>query len=230
MKITKARLKEIIKEELQSEVIGTFFAAKAKKAKKEADKKKKEKKSNLTQQEPSDKKLKEGPDFTDMQNLARQIGKAKAKAEKDPSFLQKLLAKLAELAKELQEAELRIVDDCEDGEGKMADSQLNRIADLAVMIDEMVDDDTNLPEWVESKITKAQDYMSAVMNYMKGEMADAQEEMMREEEERETTPAQRKKIKDRAEKIKPSTIKQYGEEEGTSAAFGIATDQVLGET
>ena len=41
MKITKARLKEIIQEELQSEVIGTFFAAKAKK---EADKKKKEEK------------------------------------------------------------------------------------------------------------------------------------------------------------------------------------------
>ena len=116
------------------------------------------------------------------------------------------------------------------GEGAMADSQLNRIADLAMMIDEMVSDETNLPEWVESKITKAQDYMSAVMNYMKGEMADAQEEMMREEEERETTPAQRKKIKKRAEEIKPSTIKQYGKKEGTSAAFGIATDQVLGET
>ena len=71
--------------------------------------------------------------------------------------------------------------DYEDGEGAMADSQLNRIADLATMIDEMVDDDTNLPEWVESKITKAQDYMSAVMNYMKGEQADAQEDMMEEE-------------------------------------------------
>ena len=38
MKITKARLKEIIQEELQSEVIGLAFAAKAKK---EADKEKK---------------------------------------------------------------------------------------------------------------------------------------------------------------------------------------------
>ena len=116
------------------------------------------------------------------------------------------------------------------GEGSMADSQLNRISDLAMMIDEMVSDETNLPEWVESKITKSLDYMSAVMNYMKGEMADAQEEMMREEEERETTPAQRKKIKKRAKEIKPSTIKQYGKKEGTSAAFAIATDQVLGET
>lgn len=166
MKITKARLKEIIQEELQSEVFGTYLAAEAR-AKKSADKKK------------------ERTDYGDMQDLAREMDKVKEKAEKDPSFLKKLLAKLAELAKELQEVELRIVDDCEDsdgdGEGKMADSQLNRIADLATMIDEMVDDDTNLPEWVESKITKAQDYMSAVMNYMKGKQADAKEEMIDEE-------------------------------------------------
>ena len=167
MKITKARLKELIKEELQSEVIGLAFAAKAKKKKEE-------------------------------------------KKDSDKEKLQK-------------EGGYR-------GEGAMADSQLNRIADLAVMIDDLVSDESNLPEWVESKITKAQDYMSAVLNYMKGEIADAQEEMMREEEERETTPAQRQRIKDRAEEIKPSTIKQYGKKEGTSAAFGIATDQVLGET
>tara|TARA_R100001510_G_C7638278_1_gene196125 strand:- start:717 stop:1220 length:504 start_codon:yes stop_codon:yes gene_type:complete len=167
MKITKARLKELIKEELQSEVIGLAFAAKAKKKKEE-------------------------------------------KKDSDKEKLQK-------------EGGYR-------GEGAMADSQLNRIADLAVMIDDLVSDESNLPEWVESKITKAQDYMSAVLNYMKGEIADAQEEMMREEEERKTTPAQRERIKDRAEEIKPSTIKQYGKKEGTSAAFGIATDQVLGET
>lgn len=110
MKITKARLKQIINEELQSEILGTYFANRA------------------------------------MKNIKS-----------------------------------RDLDDDGDGEGKMADSQLNRIADLATMIDEMVDDDTNLPEWVESKITKAQDYMSAVMNYLKGKKADAEEEMIDEE-------------------------------------------------
>ena len=110
MKITKARLKQIINEELQSEILGTYFANGA-----------------------------------------------------------------------MKKIKSRDLDDDGDGEGKMADSQLNRIADLATMIDEMVDDDTNLPEWVESKITKAQDYMSAVMNYMKGKKADAEEEMIDEE-------------------------------------------------
>ena len=62
------------------------------------------------------------------------------------------------------------------GEGSMADYQLNRIADLAVMIDDIVSDETNLEEWVESKITKAHDYLSAVLNYLKGRMADAEED------------------------------------------------------
>ena len=116
------------------------------------------------------------------------------------------------------------------GDGQMADSQLDTIVVLATKLDMIISDDTKIPNWVKSKITKSLDYISTSLNYLIGEIADAQEEMMREEEERETTPAQRKKIKDRAKKIKSSTIKQYGKKEGTSAAFGIATDQVLGET
>jgi len=162
MKITKARLKELIREELQSEVMGLAFAAKAKK---ELDKKKE---SNY-----ADKDMRDAYE------------KFKARADRDPTFLEKAMEAIKKVMQDLQEADIRVIKyDCEDddgdGEGKMADSQLNRIADLATMIDEMVNDDTNLPEWVESKITKAQDYMSAVMNYMKGKQADAEEEMIQE--------------------------------------------------
>jgi hypothetical protein len=83
--------------------------------------------------------------------------------------------------KELIREELNILEGGDGGEGSMADSQLNRIADFAQMIDEMVDDETNLEEWVESKITKAHDYLSAVLNYLKGEEMDAREEVMEEE-------------------------------------------------
>lgn len=69
------------------------------------------------------------------------------------------------------------------GEGSMADSQLNRIADLAKMIDDLVSDETNLEEWVESKITMAHSYLSAVLNYLKGNMADAAEDEMGGEDE-----------------------------------------------
>ena len=55
------------------------------------------------------------------------------------------------------------------GEGTMARSQLARTGELAHMLEKMIGDDTNLPEWVESKVTKAQDYLSSVLNYMRGE-------------------------------------------------------------
>jgi len=55
------------------------------------------------------------------------------------------------------------------GEGSMARSQLARTGEISNMLEEMIGDDTNLPEWVESKITKAQDYLSSVLNYMRGE-------------------------------------------------------------
>jgi len=54
-------------------------------------------------------------------------------------------------------------------EGSMARNQLGRTAEMATMIQGMISDDTNLEEWVESKITKAQDYLSSVLNYMRGE-------------------------------------------------------------
>jgi len=55
------------------------------------------------------------------------------------------------------------------GEGAMARSQLARTGEISHMLEKMIGDDTNLPEWVESKITKAQDYLSSVLNYMRGE-------------------------------------------------------------
>ena len=53
-------------------------------------------------------------------------------------------------------------------EGRMARGQLARTAQIAQMLHQMIQDDTNLDEWVESKITKAQDYLSTVLNYMSG--------------------------------------------------------------
>ena len=74
----------------------------------------------------------------------------------------------SQLKKIIQE-ELEKVDEGDYGEGSMARSQLGRTAELAVMIQNMIAAETNLEEWVESKITKAQDYLSSVLNYMRGE-------------------------------------------------------------
>jgi hypothetical protein len=56
-----------------------------------------------------------------------------------------------------------------DYEGDMAMSDLRSIINNAQEIHDMLEENTNLPEWVQSKITKAEDYISTVRNYMKAE-------------------------------------------------------------
>ena len=55
------------------------------------------------------------------------------------------------------------------GEGSMARNQLGRTAELASMIQNLIEDETNLEEWVESKITLAEDYLTTVLDYLRGE-------------------------------------------------------------
>ena len=57
-----------------------------------------------------------------------------------------------------------------DQEGDMAKSDLRSILANAKRVHDMLEDDDNLPEWVQSKITKAEDYMSTVANYLESEM------------------------------------------------------------
>jgi len=57
-----------------------------------------------------------------------------------------------------------------DREGDMAKSDLRSIIANAQKLHDMIDDADNLPEWVQSKITIAEDYISTVANYMTAEM------------------------------------------------------------
>jgi hypothetical protein len=57
-----------------------------------------------------------------------------------------------------------------DYEGDMAMGQLKSIIANSQRMHDMLSDDTNLPEWVQSKITLAEDYISTASNYMQGEM------------------------------------------------------------
>jgi hypothetical protein len=54
-----------------------------------------------------------------------------------------------------------------DYEGAMARTQLQTICRNAQDLVDMLKDDENMPEWVQSKITKAQDYISSVTDYLK---------------------------------------------------------------
>ena len=59
-----------------------------------------------------------------------------------------------------------------DQEGEMAKGQLNSAADAALELQSILDDDENLPEWVQSKIVKALDYLDTARDYMKQELGE----------------------------------------------------------
>lgn len=71
--------------------------------------------------------------------------------------------------KQFQEAKKK--DEREYGyEGEMVMSQLQSMMRNAKELLSMVEPNTDLPEWVQSKITLAQDYIQTANDYMKTEM------------------------------------------------------------
>ena len=56
-----------------------------------------------------------------------------------------------------------------DFEGDMAKNQLARIMLHAEHLSSMLEDNENMPEWVQSKITKALDYIATAHDYLMGE-------------------------------------------------------------
>ena len=65
-----------------------------------------------------------------------------------------------------------------DDEGRHAKMQLKKAAEYSVKLAQMMDDMTQLPSWIQSKITKASDYMSAVYHYLDYEMSSGQNDLM----------------------------------------------------
>ena len=58
-----------------------------------------------------------------------------------------------------------VLDD-QDEDGWMAKSELYKLAKDAIALHGMIQDTDNLEPWVQSKITKASDYINSVRNYM----------------------------------------------------------------
>jgi hypothetical protein len=57
-------------------------------------------------------------------------------------------------------------DNAEHQEGQMAQGDVRSIMAMAKKIDGMVSEMTDLPEWVQAKITKAQDYLTSVSQHL----------------------------------------------------------------
>ncbi len=69
-------------------------------------------------------------------------------------------------------------DDYMDDEGRMAKSQMYKMAHYVSKLSNMLDDMEQLPSWVQSKITKASDYMSAVYHYLEYEFVRKEDNLM----------------------------------------------------
>jgi hypothetical protein len=94
----------------------------------------------------------------------------------------KELVVTAQKAKELKQHDYHPIKEAKekteyDYEGDMARGQLQSVINNAQRVHDMLEDNDNLPEWVQSKITLAEDYISTVANYMMSEIDEEVEEL-----------------------------------------------------
>jgi hypothetical protein len=118
-----------------------------------------------------------------------------------------------------------------DYEGDMAKSQLRSILVHAKRLHDMLEDQTNLPEWVQSKITLAQDYILTAADYMEGEM---NEEVEQVDEASYSAKAARAgkdigKPGKMFAKIAAGAAKRYGSEESGKRVAGAVLKKLRAE-
>jgi hypothetical protein len=70
-----------------------------------------------------------------------------------------------------------------DDESDMAKSQLSSIHSNAVKLLDMIESNEQLDAWVQSKLTKAQDYLQSVYDYMQGEDNEKKDDVIYGEDE-----------------------------------------------
>jgi len=114
-----------------------------------------------------------------------------------------------------QDISMGIPSDHEDHEGSMAKRQMFKTAMYSKAILDMIDDGEEFPAWIQSKMTKIADYIGAVKHYLEYDHVMGEAKL---------TKKQIKGRDDDAKEIMKSTKKQYGKEEGERAAYAIATN------
>ena len=72
---------------------------------------------------------------------------------------------------------LKKINENMDNEGRMAKSQMYKMQGYVNKLSKMLDDGAQLPAWVQSKLTKASDYMSAVFHYLEYEAVRGQDNL-----------------------------------------------------
>jgi len=104
-----------------------------------------------------------------------------------------------------------------DYEGDMAKSQLRSIMANSKRMHDMLEDTTNLPEWVQSKITLAEDYVVTAANYMESEMNEAVERV--DELKKSTLQSYAKKASKEMKKAHDYHQMRYGGRDGSDSEY-----------
>lgn len=153
----------------------------------------------------------------------RPKGSKRAIGAKGPSGKSKLLKKGAIREEGIDDEAISLVDKGEyDREGDMAREQLHTVMDAAKELHSILDADENLPEWVQSKITKALDYLDTARDYVKASDAEDAEEVMPERKLSKPEMAKREKYVKSMKKSKGDFEKRYGER-GEEVMYATAT-------
>ena len=123
-------------------------------------------------------------------DLKRKGGRRFSEGEKEDAIAQKAALDAAAARKKAAELELKASQEAEketqmqkedqnlDSEGRMAKSQIFKMANYATKLTQMLDDKTQLPSWVQSKLTKASDYISAAYHYLDYEFTRQNSDLM----------------------------------------------------
>jgi hypothetical protein len=98
---------------------------------------------------------------------------AKKSMKEDPLVPNKTGVNMAFDAEDLEEDDWKQPDD----ESDMAHSQLRAVKDLSDKLCNMIDDGEQLDAWVQSKLTKAEDYLNSVYRYLAGEEEEDMDDM-----------------------------------------------------
>jgi len=125
--------------------------------------------------------------------------------------------------KEAQE----ILDIIGDDEGRMAKSQLYKLAKYSIELHNQLKNNDQLEAWVQAKITTASDYISAVKHYLEHESLHKGEV-----DERKLTKGElgkREKIVKGLKKAKSSFEKTYGKDEAKNVMYAVATKRAKNE-
>lgn len=124
------------------------------------------------------------------EDITDDIGKAEEEAVKATQAKADAESKLADLRKKKADSTKSALeenpkltndigkDNYVDDEGRMAKSQMYKMADYITKLSNMLDDMEQLPSWVQAKITKASGMMSAVYHYLDYEFARKDDNLM----------------------------------------------------